>query len=60
MSPLGIRVKPGILVSINGLAPGFCLHFQQPENLIDGEVYRVQGWRGIATTSRTLYSHANG
>ena len=59
-SPRGLRVKPDILVSIHGAALGSCLHFLKPENLSDGEDYRVHRPRGSAVTSCILYSHATG
>ena len=60
MSPRGVRVEPGILVSIHGSAPVYSLHFQKPDNISDGVYKRVLGKGGKDTNSHKLDLHATG
>ena len=59
-SPRILRVEPDISVSVHGLVPGSCPHFQNPENLSGGQHKCVIVTRGSATISCTLYFHATG
>ena len=60
LSLRGRRVKPDILISIHGLAPGSFLRFQNHENILDGVDKSVHGSQGRSITSRKLYFHATG
>ena len=54
-----IKVKPDILISIDGSSPGPSLHFQKYDNISDEEDQRVLGPHSSATMSCTLYPNAN-
>ena len=60
MSLHGQSFEPDISISIHGSSPGSFLQFPNTENILYGVYYHVIGFHGIATTSRTLYSHATG
>ena len=56
--PWGLRVKPDMLVSIHGLAPGSCLNFRKTNNILDGLHKRVIVTHGSVKMSCLLYFHA--
>ena len=53
----GQMVKPDILISIYGLAPGYFSYFPMPKNILYGVDKRVHGSLGNSTASRILYFH---
>ena len=60
LSLRGRKVKPDILISIHGLAPGSFMRFQNHENISDGVDKFVHGSHGRSITSSKWYFHATG